>query len=124
VNKVPVVVDVFCGAGGLSFGLMNAGLIIKAGIDLDPASKYPFESNCRSKFLQKDVENVTSDELNQLFGESDVRVLAGCAPCQPFSTYSNTRKSADERWKLLNSFLRLSNPTVPKNRYSTEESIV
>ena len=41
-------------------------------------------------------------------------VLAGCAPCQPFSTYSQSRKSKDERWKLLLEFQRLALATKPE----------
>jgi DNA (cytosine-5)-methyltransferase 1 len=38
-------VDLFCGAGGLSYGFSLEGLPVAAGIDLDPACKYPYEAN-------------------------------------------------------------------------------
>lgn len=102
------VVDLFCGAGGLSFGLQNAGLKIKAGVDVDPSAEFPFTENTQSEFVHRDVRHLAPEDVVALYGDSSVRVLAGCAPCQPFSTYSNTRKSADDRWRLLDEFLRLS----------------
>lgn len=108
------VVDLFCGAGGLAYGLKAAGLTIAAGVDLDPACRYPFEKNCRGHFEEKSVSDLTKAELDGWFNEADVRVLAGCAPCQPFSTYSQARKTPDARWDLLRSFLRIANEVRPE----------
>lgn len=41
-------------------------------------------------------------------------MLAGCAPCQPFSTYAQSRKSVDNRWRLLLEFLRLAVEVKPE----------
>ena len=49
-DKTVEVIDLFCGAGGLSFGLKKANIDIKAGIDLDAACAYPFTANNKSKF--------------------------------------------------------------------------
>jgi len=108
------VVDLFCGAGGLAYGLADAGLSVKAGIDLDPACRYPFEANVGAPFIESDVSTVDPNFINELFGSSAVRVLAGCAPCQPFSGYSSTRRSADDRWRLLLSFLSLVKVVRPE----------
>lgn len=108
------VVDIFCGVGGLSYGLKQAGLSVSAGIDLDPMCKYPFEANCGAEFIHKDIADVTTDELVALFAGAKVRVLAGCAPCQPFSTYAQSRKTQDNRWQLLKEFLRLAISVQPE----------
>lgn len=115
-DREPIVkvVDLFCGAGGLAFGLKTAGLTIAAGVDLDPACKHPFEENCKGHFEKKSVADLTSAELDRWFAGADVRVLAGCAPCQPFSTYSQARKTPDARWDLLRSFLRLAVEAKPE----------
>ena len=82
-------VDLFCGAGGLTHGFTLEGLPVVAGIDLDPACHYPYTANNGSaRFLERDVSTVTTGELNELFGTAEVKILAGCAPCQPFSTYA------------------------------------
>lgn len=109
-----VAVDLFCGAGGLTYGLRSAGLKVAAGVDLDPRCRFPIERNCKAKFVEKDVAAVTAADLNEWFGKAEVRVLAGCAPCQPFSTYSQSRKSPDLRWELLASFQRLALQTLPE----------
>jgi DNA (cytosine-5)-methyltransferase 1 len=109
-----VAVDLFCGAGGLAYGLRSAGLTVSAGVDLDPSCKYPIEQNCAAQFVQKDVSKVTPSELSTWFSGADVRVLAGCAPCQPFSTYAQSRKSADHRWELLRSFQALALEVLPE----------
>lgn len=108
------VVDIFCGAGGLAYGLKSAGLQIEAGVDLDPSCRYPFETNCGGKFVEKSVAELKATELNRWFKGADVRLLAGCAPCQPFSTYSQSRKTPDARWELLRSFLSLATDVKPE----------
>ena len=108
------VVDLFCGAGGLAYGLRSAGLEIAAGVDLDPACRHPFEANCGGRFVLQSVATLGIQALSEWYGECDVRVLAGCAPCQPFSKYSQSRKSPDERWTLLRSFLRLAKDLLPE----------
>lgn len=108
------VVDLFCGAGGLAFGLKSAGFTIAAGVDLDGACKHAFETNCSGLFVERSVADVTAADLAEWFEGADVRVLAGCAPCQPFSTYSQSRKSTDDRWKLLGEFKRLALEALPE----------
>lgn len=102
------VVDFFCGAGGLSYGLKRRGLKVRAGIDIDPACRHPFVKHTGGKFLGRDLSSFTATEIRRLFKRGDVTVLAGCAPCQPFSTYAlGKRDSSDERWSLLSEFSRL-----------------
>jgi DNA (cytosine-5)-methyltransferase 1 len=113
-GRTTAVVDLFCGAGGLAYGLKSAGLTVKAGVDLDPSCKYPLEENTGAVFACRDVADITAADLNLWFGDAEVRVLAGCAPCQPFSTYSQSRKSVDNRWTLLKHFQRLAIATKPE----------
>ncbi len=103
------VVDLFCGAGGLTYGLQQAGLKVVAGYDIDPLCRYAYEKNNHSLFVQKSVTDLGEDELLKHFQDATVRVLAGCAPCQPFSSYSKQSnkgqaKKDDQRWSLLYSF--------------------
>lgn len=108
------VIDLFCGAGGLAFGLKTAGLTIAAGVDLDASCKHAFEANCEGSFEKKSVADLQPSELDNWFAGADIRVLAGCAPCQPFSTYSQSRKSKDDRWMLLREFKRLALAVLPE----------
>lgn len=108
------VVDLFCGAGGLSLGLQRAGLDIAAGCDLDPACRFPYERNVQAQFHNRDVAELTTAELNTWFDQADVRVLAACAPCQPFSGYVVGRYIEDQRWKLLHEVERLVESVLPE----------
>ncbi len=107
-------IDLFCGIGGLSFGFKKAGIEIKAGIDIDESCQYAFETNCKSKFISKDILDIKGSELNSLYDKNDTKVLVGCAPCQPFSsyTYKNDNKK-DHRWQLLYEFTRLIKEVKP-----------
>lgn len=102
-------VDLFCGAGGLSFGLKKAGIVVKAGVDFDPACEYPYNANLgRGKFIRQDVTSLKSDEVASFFKSDRYSLLAGCAPCQPFSTLRNgTQREKSDKWPLLNEFSRL-----------------
>ena len=100
----PAVVDLFCGAGGLSYGMKQAGVDILAGIDIDPACRHPFETNVKAKFYQEDVAELSIGFVESLFADKTVRVLAGCAPCQPFSSYTNRSAVRENEWQLLSKF--------------------
>ncbi|MDD0813387.1 DNA cytosine methyltransferase [Curvibacter sp. HBC28] len=108
-------VDLFCGAGGLTHGFVLEGLPVVAGIDLDPVCRYPYEVNNGAKFLERDISQVTAAELSGLFGDASVKILAGCAPCQPFSTYAQRydSDSKDGKWGLLYEFARLAMGVMP-----------
>lgn len=108
-------VDLFCGAGGLTHGFILEGIKVRAGIDLDPACKYPFEQNNDSVFLEEDISDVTAELIEPYFSTGEIRLLAGCAPCQPFSTYSQGhRNDDDQRWTLLKQFSRLAKELRPE----------
>ena len=108
-------IDLFCGAGGLSCGLSSQGICIKAGIDLDPYCEYPFTANHKgSKFLLCDVAKLTGKELEKYWSPGSIRLLVGCAPCQPFSTLAHgKRRRQDEKWYLLEEFARLVEESTP-----------
>ncbi|WP_294962404.1 DNA cytosine methyltransferase [Sulfurimonas sp.] len=107
-------VDLFCGIGGLSYGFKEAGINIKAGIDFDNTCKYAFEANCGSRFIHADVSKVKSSEVLDMFDNDDIKVLVGCAPCQPFSTYTlKGDKQKDSRWRLLYEFSRIIKDVKP-----------
>ena len=111
--KRPVAVDVFCGVGGLTYGLQAAGLTVAAGIDFDKSCKFAFKKNNKAKFLHKDVTTITAEEVARLYPADALRVLVGCAPCQPFSQVPGEREDKDEKWRLLYSFANLIEKVQP-----------
>jgi DNA (cytosine-5)-methyltransferase 1 len=112
-NEKIYAVDLFCGAGGLTLGLKNAGIDVKCGVDLDPACEYPYTANNDVHFLKKSVEKISCDDLIEYYPSDGYRLLAGCAPCQTFSTYNQKANTEDKRWWLLDQFSRLVQETNP-----------
>ena len=108
------IVDLFCGAGGLTCGLEAAGLTVVEGVDADERCRYPFETNTSARFVGEDVLQYGADHLHEAWGDAKYRVLVGCAPCQPFSTYAQkSAGSKAERWALLGRFGTLVRETKP-----------
>lgn len=107
--------DLFCGVGGLTYGLGLGGIAVRAGFDLDPACRYPFEANNSAQFYERDVNDLTAGEVSSHLRGADLSLLVGCAPCQPFSTYSRggRSKSCGEDWQLVSSFGRLVKDIQP-----------
>ena len=97
------VIDLFCGIGGLSYGLKQEGFDIIA-----------YTHNNEAKFFATDITRVRKSKINKLFKGKKVRVLAGCAPCQPFSSYAFKNKEKDpNKYDLLYQFGRLVKETLP-----------
>lgn len=112
-----IAIDLFCGVGGLTYGLRAAGIKVVAGVDSDATCQYAYETNNReSTFVHGDVADVKlMEELKELYASADIKILAGCAPCQPFSkhTQKNKEREKDRKWSLLDYFLRAINMLNP-----------
>ncbi len=107
-------VDLFCGAGGLTHGLLRAGINVEAGIDVDVQMKHAYEKNNPGvQFLRWDLNRKNCRSINKLFRHGAVRLLAGCAPCKPFSKLTNGVDNHED-WDLLDNFARFVRGTVPE----------
>ena len=112
-KKNIAVIDLFCGIGGLSHGFFLEGFNIIAGYDNDASCKFAFEDNNKAAFYTKDIISLEGSELNSLY-DNDLKILIGCAPCQPFSSYSFKVKDKDEKkMNMLYEFSRLIEETSP-----------
>lgn len=111
------VIDLFCGVGGLTRGLMDAGLKVIAGFDIDETCRYTYEHNNGIEYRLQDIREVTGEELLEIYGDNDnIRILVGCAPCQPFSQMRfklGEANAADEKYNLLLEYGRLIQETQP-----------
>ncbi len=105
------VVDLFCGAGGLSHGFRQEGFEVAAGIDVDENCRYAFEYNNDAPFRRRDVASLDGEEVGKLFTPGIPSILVGCAPCQPFSVYN--QKNSDPQWQLLGEFARIISEARP-----------
>lgn len=107
-------VDLFCGAGGLTYGLRKAGIEVAAGIDIDKQSKHAYTTNNPdAKFLPWDVARKRCKSIAKLFPKGHIRLLAGCAPCQPFSKLTQGI-GHHEAWNLLDQFGRFIEGILPE----------
>ncbi len=115
-NSIQVTaVDLFCGAGGLTRGLIDAGIQVSAGYDIDLHCRYPYtHNNSPAKFRQKCVTKLTGSRLSKHYPKGHVRVLVGCAPCVTFSKYTQgINHKTNPKWSLLNHFARLIRELKP-----------
>lgn len=119
-KRKPVAIDLFCGAGGLTEGLKLAGFRVLGAVDNDPLAVAAFRSNHPStKVWERDVIEITAAEVMRRLdlrrGELDL--LAGCPPCQGFSsvrTLNGSRSVRDSRNNLVQEFGRLVRGLLPK----------
>lgn len=109
-------VDLFCGVGGLTAGLLQANIVVKAGYDIEEACRFAYEYNNKNAiFINKDVQTVSAKEIESHFSSGSIRLLAGCAPCQPFSNYNQGKDTKqDKKWPLLYAFSRLIEEVRPE----------
>jgi DNA (cytosine-5)-methyltransferase 1 len=107
-KKTIAAVDIFCGVGGLTHGLLKEGIPVYAGVDIDPKCRYPYEKNNNCMFFEQDVARLSGYEVASFFPIEHTKILVGCAPCQPFSTYTRGKKERKlHKWGLLSAFGRI-----------------
>ncbi|WP_444984874.1 DNA cytosine methyltransferase [Halomonas mongoliensis] len=109
-------VDLFCGAGGLTAGLRQAKIDVRAGYDIESACSFAYESNNGAVFVEADISKVDPAEIAGWYQRPGAyRLLAGCAPCQPFSTYNLGRDTTkDDKWPLMGAFADLIKAIRPE----------
>jgi len=108
-ENLPVGIDLFCGAGGMSLGFETAGFSVLAAVDSDPVHLRTHSINfphCRT--LLSDISILSGNELLARAGLRDraIHVVFGGAPCQGFSLMGK-RRLDDPRNSLLHHFARL-----------------
>ena len=108
------VIDLFCGAGGLSYGFESAGFNILLGIDNDQKALEVFEKNHKgSKSICGDITEITYSDIKKIIGNKQIDIIIGGPPCQGMSL-SGPRKFDDPRNKLYISYIRLVKEIQPK----------
>ncbi len=104
-----IAVDFFCGCGGMTAGLIKAGIEVRLGLDIDPLCRDTYEQNNRVPFELADIRELQGNRIRDAIGTQGKHPLlfAGCAPCQPFSKVrkSGIKKHPDA--DLLSHFLKL-----------------
>lgn len=113
-------IDLFCGAGGLTVGLQKAGFKVLAGVELNKNAAETYRLNHPDHALyEQDICKLSPQDIFNDLGikQGELDLLAGCPPCQGFSTHRTRNKSAsveDERNELIFEFIRFVEGLLPK----------
>lgn len=109
------VLDLFCGAGGLSKGFELAGFKILGGIDFNPDAIKTHEFNFpESISICEDMSKISDERITNIFSDQ-IDVIIGGPPCQGFSIANKwQRESDDPRNKLFFEFIRFVEVLKPK----------
>lgn len=101
-------IDLFCGIGGLTYGLRKVNIDVLAGLDNDQSCEYSYTKNNNCNFILADITKYNFKKMKKLYSNNSIRVLVGCAPCQPFSSHSFKvrNKKFDSQWNLIDYFLK------------------
>ncbi len=111
-DERPKVLDLFCGAGGLSWGFGKAGFEVCWSLDNWEPSVSTFKANHhRATTYEVDITRVSDHTLKDWF--EGVQVIVGGPPCQGFST-AGKRALDDPRNKLVKEFLRVVKVLLPQ----------
>jgi len=111
------VVDLFCGAGGLSEGFRQAGFHVLAGSDIDEAAGRTFsDTHPEAHFFLGPIQTLSIKNLLKAscLKKGELDVLAGGPPCQGYSVYNHQRGVDDPRANLFKEYLRIVKGTQPK----------
>lgn len=115
VTKV-VGIDLFCGIGGLTNGLVQSNIEIRAGFDIDETCRKSFsqKNNGFPDFVCGDIKKLGEQDFKKYFSDlkqDDYKLIAGCAPCQPYSSYQKNKdfksRSNHKSYGLIEEYLRV-----------------
>lgn len=101
-------IDLFCGAGGLTLGLREAGIETVCAIDFEPYRLATFASHSP----KADIKNADIRSVSFLPYRGQVDIVCGGPPCQPFSS-GGLRAAAGDRRDMLPEFLRVVREVQP-----------
>lgn len=113
-DRSPILVDLFCGAGGLSLGLGLSGFRPVLGLDFDKNAIGSYASNNpNTAALCDDISSLTAKKVFEIAGTKDIDLIAGGPSCQGFSTHGK-RIEDDPRNFLFREFARVVREVQPR----------
>lgn len=103
-------IDIFSGVGGLTEGLSQAGFDTKLALEIDETASEVYRLNHPDTVvITENIRKVSSSELNKKIKGNKIHLLAGCPPCQGFSSIRRLNRKNhvyDERNNLILEFIR------------------
>lgn len=116
-NKRLKMIDLFCGAGGLSEGLSEAGFHSLFASEIEPVYAKTYKLNHPSTdVLTADIRTVDAESIREQLGieKDELDLIAGGPPCQGFSINAPIRSVLDERNHLFKEYLRFVDAFRPR----------
>ncbi len=119
-QKKPKAIDLFCGCGGLTLGMKKAGFEVIGAVDNDHLAVETYKANHEDvEVWEEDITTLTIGEVKKRLNlkEGELDLLAGCPPCQGFSTMrtlNGGKRIRDGRNKLIEDFQRFVEELLPK----------
>ncbi len=97
----------------MSYGLVQAGINVIAGIDNDITCKETYEVNIpKSKFIHTDIKKFKTKDLQKEINikkNDDNLIFVGCSPCQFWTIINTIKKRSAQSKNLLSDFKRFVN---------------
>lgn len=110
-------VDFFCGVGGMTHGLLKAGIKVVGGIDIAAECRESYEfNNAPARFIETDIEKLSTKDLSDLLGlnaNDGNLVFVGCSPCQYWSKIRANKEKNLKSAFLLKEFQRFVHSLKP-----------
>ena len=109
-------VDIFAGGGGLTVGLKRAGFHVAAAVELEPHAFATYKANHPEvRCLKQDIATVSGSALLEHARTDCIDLLAGCPPCQGFTSLTaKYKENEDPRNHLVLEMARLTEETRPR----------
>lgn len=109
------VIDLFCGCGGMSKGLSDAGLNIVAGIDVWDKAVDSYNNNFEHNAYCEDLTKLSPEKFNELYNKEnhEIDLVVGGPPCQSFSI-AGKRDKNDPRNTLFMEYVKYLDYFNPK----------
>lgn len=110
----PTAIDVFAGGGGLTVGLKRAGFNVVSAIENEPHAFATYKANHPEvKCFKQDVRTIKGSDFSNLL-PAGLDVLAGCPPCQGFTSLTSKYRRQDDRNQLIREMARLVEELEPR----------
>ncbi|TKJ35817.1 MAG: DNA (cytosine-5-)-methyltransferase [Planctomycetes bacterium B3_Pla] len=119
-KKKPRAIDLFCGCGGLTLGLKQAGFQVVGAVEIDRLAVETYQANHPEvEVWEEDIQGLTVARVKRklTLKKGELDLLAGCPPCQGFSTMTTLNggyEICDERNDLISQFMKFVEGLAPK----------
>ena len=108
-------VDLFAGGGGLTLGLKRAGFQVVGAVEIEPNAFATYKANHPEvTAFKQDIRTISGESLSSLSTSGRIDLLAGCPPCQGFSSLTSKYKKPHPGNALVKQMTRLVKEIKPR----------